>query len=210
MNGSRSSGLEELLRRGAADASTALAAWLGRPASIAIRRFEELPLAAAADALGTPADPSGAVEPICAAAMSVSGGVSGLLLLASDDRAGLALADLLLERPVGTSGAWDEVERSAILETANIVGCSYLNRIATAGEATAGVVPSPPLFIRDYASAVMQGLVMERSADRDHVFLARTEFVVDGTPVRCGLLFVPDADGLGGLSAAADPDRGTP
>ena len=46
--------------------------------------------------------------------------------------AGLALADLLLGRPAGSGTAWGEVEESATLETANIVGCAYLGAIAAA------------------------------------------------------------------------------
>ena len=48
---------------------------------------------------------------------------------ASNDASGLALADLLLGRKVGTSTGWTEYERSAALETANIVGCAYLNAL---------------------------------------------------------------------------------
>lgn len=194
--------LESMLRRGALDASAALSKWLGRPAAITIKRLEQLPVEAAAGALGP------AAEPICVAAMTISGAVTGVLLLACDDAAGLSLCDMLLERPAGSSAAWDEVERSGILETANIIGCSYLGGIAAAARGTGGsIVPSPPLFVRDFAAPVMEALLMERGASRPTVFLARTEFVVDGTPIRCALVFVPDAGSLRDIEAALHPGR---
>ena len=194
--------VEPLFRQGARDASAALSRWLGRPATIAIKRFERLRLEEAAGALGA------AVAPVCAAAMSVSGGVRGALLLACADDAGLALCDSLLERPSGSSTAWGEVERSALLETTNIVGCSYLGGIAAAAGGRAEIVPSPPFFIRDFAAAVMDGLLLEQAATREAVFLARTEFVVDGTPIRCALIYLPDADGLRDIEAGLG--AGTP
>ena len=50
--------------------------------------------------------------------------LDGQILLVFEDAAGLALADLLLRQPLGTSTAWGELERSAADETANIVGCA--------------------------------------------------------------------------------------
>jgi chemotaxis protein CheC len=197
--------LEDLLRRGAGDASVALSKWLGRPATIAIKRLDRLPLEAAADALGSSA------TPICAAAMTISGSVDGVLLLACDDASGLALCDMLLERPAGSATTWDEVERSSVLETANIIGCSYLGGIAAAARGgAAGLVPSPPLFVRDFAAAVMGGLLLERAAPRDAVFVARTEFAVGGTPIRCSLVFVPDAESLHDIEAGLDAGRSSP
>lgn len=190
----RGDGLRKVFGRGTAAAGRALTRWLGRPATITVRDVALLPLAAAADLLGVGDDA------LCAAAMRVEGVLGGILLLAADDAAGLALGDMLLGRPVGSGWEWGEVEESALLETANIVGSAYLGGIAEAlaeGAATssadADIVPSPPLFVREYAAALMEGLVIDQASLGDSVFLTRTEFVVDGAPVRCGLIFVPDS-----------------
>lgn len=197
MSGALGERLLTLFQRSADEAAAALSTWAGRPASIAVRSVEFLTLEAVAAALGEPD------EPACCAAMQVSGPVAGILVLATDDRAGWALADLLLGRPVGTSAVWGEVERSAILETANIVGCAYLNAVAASlprgtgrpavDQPATAVVPTPPLFLREYAAAVMEALVSDQAALADAVFLTRTAFSLDGVPVRCALVFVPDA-----------------
>jgi chemotaxis protein CheC len=149
---------------------------------------------------------------ICGCAMRIDGAIGGLLLLAADDDAGLSLADTLLERPTGTSTSWGDLERSAVIETANIVGCAYLNAICEAlGPAgAAGILPSPPVFLRDFPEAVMGAVLMEQPVLSEIVLLARTEFRIDGTPVACGLVFLPDAAGVAALMpSAVDPGAGT-
>lgn len=187
--------LEEAFHRGAEDGSAALAKWLGRPVTLSVDRLEALPIASAASVLGS------GDEPVCGCAMGISGAVGGLLLLAAEDVAALSLADTLLEQPQGSSTTWGELERSAVIETANIVGCAYLNAICAAlGPAGAnGILPSPPIFLRDFPEAVMEAVLMEQPVLSDVVLLARTEFRIDGTPVRCGLVFLPDAAGVAAL-----------
>lgn len=185
----------DAFRRGAEDASAALSKWLGRPATLCVERLDALPISAAAAVLGS------RDEPICGCAMRIDGVVRGLLLLATADAAGLALADTLLERPVGTSVSWDDLERSAVVETANIVGCAYLNAICAAldPEQPDGILPSPPVFLRDYPESVMESVLLEQPLVADTVLLAQTGFRIDGASFRCGLIFVPDADSLAAL-----------
>jgi chemotaxis protein CheC len=198
--------LAAIFHRGAADASGALAKWLGRPAAISVDRFDTLPIAEAAAVMGSSA------TLICSCAMRIDGAIGGLLLLAADDDAGLSLADTLLERPAGTSTSWGDLERSAVVETANIVGCAYLNAICAAlGPAgTAGILPSPPVFLRDFPEAVMEGVLMEQPELSDIVLVARTEFRIDGAPIDCGLVFLPDAASVAALLPAIRDPEGRP
>lgn len=194
MTDARRDALVRLFQRGADAAAAALARWIGRPASIEVREAALLPLGAAAGVLGRHDEPSPCV------AMEVRGTLSGILVLAAQESAGLALADLLLGRPAGTGTTWGAVEESAAMETANIVGCAYLGAVAAAlpsrphGDDTeATIVPSPPAFVRDYPEAVMEALIVDQASLSDAVFLTRTEFAIDGSPVHCSLVFVPDA-----------------
>ena len=181
--------LAAIFHRGADDASHALAKWLGRPAALAVERLEALPIVDAAAVMGS------GDTPICGCVMRIDGAIGGLLLLAADDDAGLSLADTLLERPTGTSTSWGDLERSAIVETANIVGCAYLNAVCAAlgPGGAAGILPSPPAFLRDFPAAVMEAVLMEQQVLEEIVLLARSEFRIDGTPFDCQLVFLPDA-----------------
>ena len=203
MTGRNDAMLEEAFHRGAEDGSAALAKWLGRPVTLSVDRLETLPIASAAGVLGS------GDEPVCGCAMGISGAVGGLLLLAAEDLAALSLADTLLEQPVGTSTAWGELERSAVIETANIVGCAYLNALCAilAPENADGILPSPPVFLRDFPAAVMEAALMEQPALGDSVLLANTEFRISGTLFHCRLIFVPDAAGLQAYAhEPADPE----
>ncbi len=186
----------DLFRRAAEEASVALSKWLSRPTSITINQVSVLPITDAAGVLGV------TDSPLVACAMQITGLFSGLLVLTSDDASGLALADMLLGREIGTSTEWTEVEQSAAVETANIIGCAYLNAMASDPQATPGtpaepLLPSPPWFARDYAAAVMQGILMAQASVADDVFLTHTDFCVDQMPGKCSLLFIPEADDLG-------------
>ena len=190
-------GLTTLFRHGSDDASVALSRWLGRSGRISVEQVEQIPLGEATTVLG---DVDG---PICFCAMSLEGRLTGEMILAFDDASGLALADLLLERPVGTAVQWGEVEQSAALETANIIGCAYLNALARSFRETdvggTDLLPSSPRFARDFAESLMEAALLNQAIASDVVFLTRTAFHIDESPVDCNLLFVPDASSLGTL-----------
>jgi chemotaxis protein CheC len=88
------------------------------------------------------------------------------------------------------------LQQSALIETANIIGCAYLNTVArpVSRAATSSIMPSPPWFIRDYAATVMESIIMTQAASTETVFLSHSDFSIEGSPVKCSLLFVPEAD----------------
>lgn len=186
--------LTTLFLKGAEEATRALSLWLCRPARLSIEEVEQVPLAAATAALGD------GDKPTCFCAMSLVGRLTGELILAFDDASGLALADLVQEKKIGSSAEWGEIEMSAALETANIIGCAYLNALAPAmpeaGGAGQTLLPSPPRFARDFTESLMQFALMSQAVVSDYVFLTQTEFQVENAPIRCQLLFVPDAASL--------------
>jgi len=191
MTTSRSGGIEAVFRRAAASASESLSKWLGRPTTIVIEDVASFPLDEAATVLGTGTDT------LCVCAMHVGSHVPGILALAVSDESGLAMADLLLGRPTGGSTEWGEIERSATAETTNIIGCAYLNAVAAGRDAAEPLVPSPPWFVRDYPEAVMESLIVTQMTDDPSVFLTRTTFCIEGTAIRCSLVFVPQSVATG-------------
>lgn len=186
--------LERVLHDGAAQAAKALSLWLGKPATIEIDSVEQLPLSRAAVILGAGDDP------ICFCEARMEGGMTGQIILAFDDASGLALADLLLDQPRGTAAEWGEMEQSGALETANIVGCAYLNVAADALPGTDGILPSPPRFSRDYAESLVEFALMDQIGASGNVLLARSRFRIDSESVDWTLLFVPDATSVTRLS----------
>ena len=167
-----------------------------------MERMEQFSLEVATELLG-PVDAT-----ICACCMRFSGGVIGQLLLGFDDASGLMLCDALLPRETESS-EWDELEVSAALETTNIVGCAFLNalsQIFPRPEAIEGSsenatwIPTPAVFVRDYAAAIMQFALVDQACEFDQVLVAKTEFTIDGTAIGWRLLLIPDAESLDRLS----------
>lgn len=189
--------LTSLFRHGSDEASVALSRWLGRPSQISVEQVEQIPLEEATEVLGDQE------SPVCSCSMVLKGQVGGQLLLVFGDASGLALADLLLGNPVGSSSEWGEIQQSAALETANIIGCAYLNSLSRCVPETESwspeMLPSPPRFTRDFAEALLEFALMNQAMASDLVFLTRTEFRIENAPVNCNLLFVPDADCLSAL-----------
>jgi len=185
--------LTNVFQNAADEASASLSKWLARPTTITVKQVAAMPLEQAVVMLGS------GDTPLCLCAMYIQGDLPGILALAVSDESGLAMADLLLGRPAGSSTEWDELERSAAAETTNIIGCAYLSAMAADAEATGTplAMPSPPWFIRDFPEAVMEGLLVTRDDDAKAIFLTRTVFSIEGTAIQCSLVFIPQADGAG-------------
>ena len=189
--------LGAVFQRGAAQASAALEGWLERPSLITVDAVEQRDLHEVANILGPGEDP------ICFCSAEISGRFTGEMILAFDDASGLVLADMLLKQPRGTAVEWNEMETSAALETTNILGCAYLNALARvlpdAAHGASELLPSPPRFRRDFAESLLQFALMAQAVATNYVFLAKSRFQVDATPIHWTLLFVPDAESMSKL-----------
>jgi chemotaxis protein CheC len=205
--------LRMIFDRGAEAASLALSKWLGQEVHLAVNSVELAELAQASELLG-PAD-----SLVAACSMELTGRLSGWILLVFEDRSGLALVDLLFHQPIGTATAWDELEQSAAKETTNIVGCAYVNALAThlpgtsqqdrgdpqrAQAHTDELIPTPPTFFHEFAGSLLQFALMEQALELDQVLLIRSDFTAGrkGPNLNWTLLFVPSREALRVLVAS--------
>lgn len=186
--------LARAFHRGAAESSAALGSWLSAATTVTIESVDQCPLEHATSVLG---DGDGAV---CMCIMQMQGTLEGQMLLAFDDASGLAMADLLLGRPGGTSQEWGEMEISAALETMNIAGSAYLNGIARDlsehGGGRVSLIPTPPTFLRDFAESLLEAAFVEQAAAGRYIVFAQAKFELQGNPLRWTFLLVPDPSSL--------------
>jgi chemotaxis protein CheC len=205
--------LRMVFDRGAESASLALSKWLGKAVRLTVSEVEITELEHAAELLG-PAD-----SLVAACSMELTGRLTGWLLLVYEDRSGLALIDMLLQQPVGTTTAWGEIEQSAAKETTNIVGCAYVNALAAHLPAAlsrgsgpmpqnesggSDLVPTPPTFFHEFAGSLLEFALMEQAVELDQVLLIRSEFRADRREANLDwtLLFVPTREALHELVTA--------
>ena len=124
--------LRIIFDRGPEAASQALSKWLLKDLRLTMNTVAEVELTQAVELLGPPE------SLVAACSMRLTGWLSGLILLVFKDSSGLALFDLLMHHNIGTTTSWGELEESAAKETTNIVGCAYVNALASH-------LPSAPL-----------------------------------------------------------------
>ncbi len=193
--------LRMIFDRGAEGASMALSKWLGREVRLAVSDVELVELERAGDLLGPPE------TLVAACVMGLTGRLTGSLLLVFEDRSGLALVDLLLHQPVGTTTAWGELEQSAAKETTNIVGCAYVNALAAhlpGDDGDGELVPTPPGFLHEFAGSLLEFALMEQAMELDRLLLIRSEFAggPDIPQLNWTLLFIPSRAALESLAAS--------
>ena len=92
------------------------------------------------------------------------------------------------------------------METANIVGCAYLNSLSAhlpaPGGAAAPLVPSPPTFRHEFAGSLLEFALMEQAMRSDRLLLARTRFESEAMELDWSLLLVPSGESLAAIAAA--------
>jgi chemotaxis protein CheC len=198
--------LRMVFERGTEAASQALSKWLGHDIRLTMSVVNELELAEAERLLGPPE------TLVAACSMGLYGWLTGLILLVFEDSSGLALSDLLMHQAVGTTKEWGELEESAAKETTNIVGCAYVNALAshlprprsalsrneadaekTATATDGNLVPTPPSFVHEFAGSLLEFAFMEQAIELDQVFVIRSELSALASRLRLDwtLLYIP-------------------
>jgi chemotaxis protein CheC len=172
--------------------------WLSASAEISIDSADECPLEMATAVLGQ----SGDIVGMCL--MQMEGTLNGQMVLAFDDASGLSLSDLLLGNSPGTATEWGNVEISSAQESMNILGSAYLNGMSRflsegCGESVS-LIPSPPIFFRDFAESLLQTVFMEQASSGNHVLFARARFELHACPLNWTFLLIPDPPSLAKLS----------
>jgi len=166
-------------------AAESLATWIGHPVRLDWTRPEAVAVEDAAELFG-PAEAE-----VAACVLEVSGSARGRFVLIVDAPSiarfvssmmgqGPAISEEALKLATEDPGSfWDELARSAALETANIVACAFLNALAQSweeGGETQGVrlIPTPPQFTLDFAGSLSQMLVADIAEDSHGVLLTKS------------------------------------
>lgn len=184
-------------------ASHAMSVWTQGRVRVSLDEICEMPLEEVGAAIANAQDTAMIVS------LGVVGDVGGQFLFTLDDAGAAKLAGLLLNRPPRSVAEWGEIERSALLETGNILGSAYLSALTN----LTGVrlFPTPPEALRDYLGCVLEQAVMVQALQSDTVLLARTCFKHGDELVDWNLLFVPSPELLELLRiAAASPGGDRP
>lgn len=175
--------LHQLFASATHDASAAMCRWTDGLITLTLDEVREIPLEDAAAELDLGDDL------LTMVVLSLEGEVGGEMILTFDEDNGRQLVASLLGRPADIESEWSDLEKSALTETGNILGCAYMNAITRLIDHE--LVPSAPYFIQDYGASVLQQALMAQAMTCDKVLICRTGFHREGEELNWHVLFVP-------------------
>ncbi len=183
----RQHALQTIAINGAFDASRAMSKWLRRGVRLHTEGFSRIPLREASP-------PAESDDPVVALHTALEHQLHGHTLVVMDVPVAMQLVDVICQLEPGTTTELDEMSRSCLMETCNIVSSSFINSWAKWLEIH--TVPGPPELIVDMPEAVLQSVLVEQAMASDEVFLAKTEFSIDGNWLEWQFYLLPSAASL--------------
>jgi chemotaxis protein CheC len=126
----------------------------------------------------------------------------GYLYTIFSEKSAANIVDTLLCQPQGTTTVIGEMEQSAIMEVGNILASSFCDAIAE----FLGIVllPSPPNFVNDMISAIIQSSLIEISMLADDAILFRTDLTDDQQIFDGYVILFPNPEMLGQMLSILD------
>jgi chemotaxis protein CheC len=175
--------IEPLFAAATRDASVAMSRWSGGLVTMELDQLRELPLEEICEHVDVGSDL------LTMVVLSLEGELGGDMILTFDEPSGRSLAAALLSRCVNASPDWSELEKSALMETGNILGCAYLNALTRLLDVR--LVPTPPQFLQDFGASVLQQALMTQAMVSDTALLGRTRFELQSQRMAWNVYFVP-------------------
>ncbi len=187
--------LSGVARDGAARAGRGLSGLMGQQIAIEVPNVRIGTKADACDAVG------GEESLVLGAYLTISGDITGHVMLLFPESRALECVDLMCGQPAGTTTEPDELAESAIGELGNIVGSAFVN--ALADDLNLILHPSPPAILHDMAIALVQTVYAEVLSQGGDVVMMDAVFE-DEKGRTAGLLIVaPDPVSIERLQGVA-------
>lgn len=175
--------LHELFTSATHDASAAMCCWTDGLITVTLDEVRKIPLEEVSVELDI------GDELLTMVVLTLQGEVGGNMILVFDEPSGRQLAASLLGRQPGTEPEWSDMEKSALTETGNILGCAYVNALSRL--IGTDLAPSPPYFIQDFGVSVLQQAVMTQALTSDTLLLCEIGFHREGKELDWRVVFVP-------------------
>ncbi len=175
--------LYQLFASATHDASAVMCRWTNGLITLSLDEVREIPLESVCSEVDVED------ELLTMVVLCLEGEIGGEMILTFDNTNGRQLAAALLGQEVGTSDEWSDLEKSALTETGNILGCAYMNALTRL--INTELMPSAPYFVQDYGASVLQQALMTQAMTSDQALICRTGFHREGEEVNWRVFFVP-------------------
>jgi chemotaxis protein CheY-P-specific phosphatase CheC len=167
------------VRDGATEAAGLFSAITDIETRVGTSRLRYVPVSAVSSALDT--------GPVAGTVFGLNDGRDGYLAVLFAESSALSVADAML--PVGATGRFDEMTRSAIEELGGVMTGSFLGAWAHVFDDP--VEHTSPAFVNGGAATVLDPLLRRIATKREHAFVVDTTIrTADGAP-SCTMLALP-------------------
>lgn len=181
------------------DASDAMSQWTSGQVTLSLDEVRDVSLDLVGDVLDIGDDL------LTMVVLTLEGEMGGQLILTFDEENGRQLAASLLGRELNDEPEWSALEKSALMETGNILGCAYLRSLAHA--IGTELVPSPPWFVQDFGACVLEQAVLTQAMVSDQALICKTIFQREDAILNWNVFFVPTEQLLTELETSCTPAK---
>lgn len=180
--------LRIIAAKGAENANLAFSRWLKEKARLEITDVSFVPFG---DIVKNVGDSDRMVASIL---MRMMGDVAGNLVFVFSEDSAKYLIEKISKKKVSKLGELNTMNRSILEETGNIVGTAFLNSLVA--YLNISVSTSAPVFIYDYAAAILEMAVIEYAALSDYALLFKTKFYEANTKIDGYFFILPSPESL--------------
>ncbi len=122
------------------------------------------------------------------------GELKGQVMMVIPYEQAMGIADLLMERPNGTTKELGQMERSALAEVGNLTGSFFLNAIAEITGVSSH--PTPPAVMIDMVGSILDVVIATMGDIGDEVLMFRATFVRGDRSAKTDFWVLPDVNTL--------------
>ena len=176
----------ELVGQGSANAVSGLSQMIGQEISVTSMNARLVPANDTPDLIG------GWEALTLGVYLAVTGSAEGHMFMVYEPQTAMALADLLMGNPPGTTQSLDEMEASALGEVGNIMGSFFLNSLAD--NTNSQLQPSPPAVMMDMAGAILSVALANILQESDDALVVETSFSTEDRQIAGTLLIMPSPE----------------
>lgn len=178
----RSHALKTIAINAAFDASRAMSKWLRKGVRLSTEGFERRSI----QEVCPPLDSN---KPVVALHAQLGDQLHGHALMVISLDAAKELVDVLTGAQPGTTTEIDELARSCLRETGNIISSSFIN--SWAKWLDIHTEPGPPQLKIDMLEAILQSVLVEQAMAGDEAFMSKSVFSVDGRTIEWDFYLLP-------------------
>src|SRR3989339_544016 len=180
--------LREICSVGAGNAATAISKMLGKKVDMSVPDIKLVPVARVSELIG------GAETLVVGVYSRIMGDLTGEFLLTFPRESAYSLTDILLKKSPGDTKVLEDMDRSALEETGNIITGTFVNALAKILDKN--LLISVPKLAFDMAGAIIDFVLIELSEVAEFAVVLEIVFHDIPETIRGKFFILPDPKSL--------------